>query len=105
MIVLMQGESLLLPATVTGSKSQIENLTVELKRSTRGEVPPESAATVATLAVQDYTADEITNGYLFSLDNTASLSLGIYYVNYSYEIGNRIFKGTPLRVVVKESVV
>lgn len=105
MIVLMQGESLLLPATVTGSKSQIENLTVELKRSTRGEVPLESAATVATLATEDYTADEITNGYLFSLDNTTTLALGIYYVNYSYEVANRIYKGTPLKVVVKESVI
>lgn len=105
MIVLMQGESLLLPATVTGSKSQIQNLTVELKRSTRGEIPAESAPTVATLTVADYTADEITNGYLFSLLNTDSLSLGIYYVNYSYQIGNKIFKGSPLRVVVKESVI
>ncbi len=105
MIVLMQGESLLLPATVTGTKSQIQNLTVELKRSTRGEVPQESAPTVATLSVADYTAEQIDNGYLFSLLDTSSLALGVYYVNYSYQISNKIFKGTPLRVVVKESVI
>lgn len=105
MIVLMQGESLLLPATVTGTKSQIQNLTVELKRSTRGEVPQESAPTVATLSVADYTAEQINNGYLFSLLDTSSLALGVYYVNYSYQISNKIFKGTPLRVVVKESVI
>lgn len=105
MIVIVQGESLLLPATVTGNKAAIENLTVELKKSARGEVPAETAATIATLAVQDFDSEEITDGYLFTIDDTTNLALGIYYVNYSYEIGNRTYKGNPLRVVVKESVV
>ena len=105
MIVIVQGESLLLPATVTGEKAYIENLVVEIKKSTRGEVPAESAPTVATLTVSDYDTDEITDGYLFSLEDTSSLTLGIYYVNYSYQIDNRVHKGNPLRVVVKESVI
>jgi hypothetical protein len=105
MITIVQGESLQIPATVTGTKSSITNLVVKLKKSTRGEIPSESAATAATLTVEDFTNDVITNGYLFSLTNTSSLSLGIYYVNYQYEIVGKKYKGNPMKVLIKESVV
>lgn len=105
MIVLMQGESLQIPATVTGDKQLIESLSAVIKRSNRGEVPPESAAAVATLSYENYNTDEITNGYLFYLTNTNSLTLGTYYVNYEYVIAGRTYKGDPLKVLVKESVV
>ena len=105
MLTIFQGESIQLPATVTGTKSNISNLVVKLKRSTRGEVPPESAATVATLTSEDFTNDVITDGYLFSLVNTSSLSVGTYYVNYEYQILGKKYKGTPMKIIVKESVV
>jgi hypothetical protein len=105
MIVLLQGESLQIPATVTGSKNVISNLSAVIKRSLRGEVPPESAAVVATLSFDDYDSVEITDGYIFYLTDTSALALGIYYVNYEYMIGGRIYKGDPMKVVVKESVV
>lgn len=105
MIILMQGESLQIPATVTGSKTLIQNLTAVIKRSARGEVPPEGATAVATLSYEDYTSDKITDGYLFYLTNTNPLTIGTYYVNYEYTIGGRSYKGEPLKVVVKESVV
>jgi hypothetical protein len=105
MITIVQGESLQIPATVAGTKAAITNLVVKLKKSARGEIPSESAATAATLTVQDFTNDVITNGYLFYLTSTSSLTLGIYYVNYQYEISGKIYKGTPMKVVIKESVV
>lgn len=105
MIVLMQGESLQIPATVSGDKSLIESLSAVIKRSNRGEVPPESAQAVATLSYENYTSGEITNGYLFYLNNTSALTLGTYYVNYEYVIAGRTYKGEPFKVLVKESVV
>lgn len=104
MYVIFQGESLLIPATVTGSKQLISNLTVVIKSSKRGEVPLESDPVVATLYVEDYTSPEVTNGYLFTLANN-TLAPGIYYVNYEYKIGGETFKGVPKRVTVKESVI
>ena len=105
MYVIFQGESLLIPATVTGSKSAITQLAVEIKRSKRGEVPLETDAVVGTLAYEDYTSPEVTDGYLFKLVNTAALTPGIYYVNYEYVIDGMTFKGVPKRVTVKESVI
>lgn len=105
MLTIFQGESLQLPATVTGSKSSISNLIVELKKSLRGEVPAEAATTVATLTVENFTNDVITDGYLFSLVNTSALSVGIYYVNYEYQIVGKKYKGTPMKVIIKESVI
>lgn len=105
MITIREGESLQIPATVTGIKANITNLVVKLKRSVRGEVPVESAATVATLAVADFTNDVITDGYLFTLVDTSALSIGIYYVNYEYQIIGKTYKGEPMKVVVKESVI
>ena len=105
MLTIFQGESIQLPATVTGNKSSISNLVVEIKRSLRGEVPVEAAATVATLTVEDFTNDVITNGYLFSLTNTSALLVGIYYVNYEYQIVGKKYKGTPMKIVIKESVI
>lgn len=105
MFILQQGESLIIPATVTGDKNAITNLVVKIKRSLRGEIPAESAATIATFFAEDYTSPEITNGYLFKLVDTSALTVGTYYVNYEYSIGALSFKGTPYKVVVKESVV
>lgn len=105
MFILQQGESLIIPATVSGDKNAITNLVVKIKRSVRGEIPSESAATTATFLVEDYTSPEITNGYLFKLTDTSALTIGTYYVNYEYNIGGLSFKGTPYKVVVKESVV
>lgn len=105
MIVLLQGESLQIPATVTGTKNAISNLSAVIKRSSRGEVPPESATPVATLSYEDYDSEQITDGYLFYLEDTSALTLGTYYVNYEYTIAGRTYKGDPMKVVVKESVV
>lgn len=105
MYTIMQGASLLIPATVTGSKELIEGLVVQIKKSNRGEVPLESAPVVASLTVENYTSAEVTNGYLFKLVNTSSLAPGIYYVNYEYTIDGMVFKGTPKKVTIKESVV
>ena len=105
MLTIFQGESIQLPATVTGTKSSISNLIVEIKKSIRGEVPAEAATTVATLTVEDFTNDIITNGYLFSLVNTSTLSVGTYYVNYEYQIVGKKYKGTPMKIVIKESVI
>ena len=104
MYVIFQGESLLIPVTVTGSKQLISNLSVVIKSSKRGEIPSEADPVLATLEVDDYTSAEVTNGYLFSLTNT-TLAPGIYYVNYEYRIGTDTFKGVPKRVTVKESVI
>lgn len=105
MYTIFQGESLLIPATVTGSKSLINNLLVEIKSSKRGEVPLESDPTIATLSVENYTSPEVSNGYLFKLVNTSALVPGIYFVNYEYTIDGMKFKGIPKKVVVKESVI
>lgn len=105
MYVIFQGESLLIPATVTGNKAAITNLVVQIKSSKRGEVPLESAAVIATLTFENYTSPEVTNGYLFKLVNTSALAVGIYYVNYEYVIDGMTFKGVPKRVTVKESVI
>lgn len=105
MYTIFQGESLLIPAVVSGDKSLITNLTAVIKQSTRGEIPPESAAVKATMIVENYTSPEVTNGYLFKLANTDALLPGIYYVNYEYKIDNMTFKGVPKKVTIKESVV
>lgn len=105
MLVLMQGESLQIPATVVGGKEFITGLTVVVKRSARGEIPQESAAVVATLDIEDWVSPEATSGYMFTLANTAALTVGIYYANYEYVIDGRSYKGDPLKIVVKESVV
>lgn len=104
MYIIFQGESLLIPATVAGTKSLISAISVQIKASKRGEVPLESAAVVATLTVADYTSAEVTNGYLFSLLNTSALAPGIYYVNFKYTVGANTHKGEPKRITVKESV-
>lgn len=105
MYVIFQGESLLIPATVTGSKSLISGLAVQLKKSKRGEVPLESDPVAATLTFENYTSPEVTDGYLFKLVDTNSLQPGIYYVNYEYVIDGMTFKGVPKRVTIKESVI
>lgn len=104
MIVLIKGESLRVPATVTGDKDLISSINVVIKKSQRGEVPTDDKPVVATLAVTDYNSDEIDDGYMFTLANTSSLAIGIYYVNYSYTIEGLIYKGEPMKVVVKEGV-
>jgi hypothetical protein len=105
MYTIFQGESLLIPAVVVGDKTQITNLTVSIKASVRGEIPLQSAATKATMTVENYTSTEVTNGYLFKLVDSSVLTPGTYYVNYSYTISGMIFKGTPKKIVVKESVI
>lgn len=52
----MQGESLRIPATVFGSKALITGISAEIKKSSRGEVPAESAPVVASLAVSDFSS-------------------------------------------------
>jgi hypothetical protein len=105
MYTILQGESLLIPATVVGDKNAITGIECELKASERGEIPPSSAAVVATLSVEDYTGSGIINGYLFSLINTTALTPGIYYVNYSYLVGTVVAKGNPKKVIVKAGVI
>lgn len=105
MYVIFQGESLLIPATVTGTKSLIQNLQVQIKSSKRGEVPPESDPVKATMTVEDYSSPEVTNGYLFRLTNSSVLTPGIYYVNYEYTIDGMTFKGVPKKITVRESVI
>lgn len=105
MITIVQGESLQVPATVTGDKSVIDLLSAEIKKSNRGEVPLESATTIAELLVTDYTSAEITDGYMFTLADTSDLTVGIYYINYKYTIDGKIYKGAPMRVTVRESVI
>lgn len=104
MIVLIKGESLRIPATVSGTKELIDSIEAVIKRSVRGEVPLDTSPVVATLTVSDYDSEEITDGYLFSLTNTSSLSVGIYYVNYKYIVAGATYKGDPMKVVVKEGV-
>ena len=105
MIVLIEGESLQIPASVTGSKASIQNLTAVIKKSTRGEVPSDNVTAVATLLVEDFNSAEITDGYLFYLTNTSALTPGIYYANFQYQAGGRTYKGEPIKVVVKEGVI
>jgi hypothetical protein len=104
MIVLIKGESLRIPATVTGDKDLITSIQVQIKKSLRGEVPTDDKPIVATLSVEDYNSDEIDDGYIFTLANTSALGLGIYFVNYKYEIEGLVYKGEPMKVVVKEGV-
>lgn len=104
MYTIFQGESILIPAVVTGTKTLITDLTVVIKASARGEVPLESAPVAATLTVENYTSTEVTDGYLFSLTNN-TLAPGIYFVNYEYKISGKTFKGVPKKVTIKESVI
>jgi hypothetical protein len=105
MYVIYQGESLVIPAVVTGTKSLISGLTAVIKGSSRGEVPLEAEPVLGTFTVADYTSPEVTQGYLFTLSNTNSLQPGIYYVNFEYIVGGLTFKGIPKKVTIKESVV
>lgn len=105
MYVIFQGESLLIPAVVTGNKAAITGLVVQMKSSKRGEVPLESAPVAATLTSEDYDSPQVDNGYLFKLVNSSALPVGIYYVNYEYVIDNMTFKGVPKKVTIKESVI
>jgi hypothetical protein len=105
MYVIYQGESLVIPAVVTGNKSLISGVTAVIKASQRGEVPLESAPVLGTFSVSDYTSAEVTQGYLFTLANTNALAPGIYYVNFEYVVSSLTFKGTPKKVTIKESVV
>jgi hypothetical protein len=104
MYVIFEGESILIPATVAGSKQLISNLEVKIKASKRGEVPADTDPTVATMTVEDYTSPEVTNGYLFKLLNSSALTPGIYFVNFKYLVGGVIQKGEPKQLVVKQSV-
>jgi hypothetical protein len=105
MYVIYQGESLVIPAVVTGTKNLISGVTAVLKASQRGEVPLETAAVLKTFTVADYSSAEVAQGYLFTVSNTDSLVPGIYYVNFEYIVGGLTFKGVPKKVTIKESVV
>jgi hypothetical protein len=104
MYVIFEGESILIPATVAGSKELISNLEVKIKSSKRGEVPADTDPTVATMTVEDYTSPEVTNGYLFKLVNSSALTPGIYYVNFKYQVQGNTQKGEPKQIMVKQSV-
>lgn len=105
MYVIYQGESIVIPAVVSGTKSLISGVTAVIKSSKRGEVPLESDPILATFSVADYTSPEVTNGYLFTLANTNSLQPGVYFVNFEYTVASLVQKGTPKKVVIKESVI
>lgn len=105
MYVIYQGESLVIPAVVSGTKSLISGVTAVIKGSKRGEVPVESDPVLATFSVEDYTSPEVTDGYLFRLANTNSLDPGVYFVNFEYTVASLTQKGTPKKVVIKESVI
>jgi hypothetical protein len=104
MYVIFEGESILIPATVTGTKSLISNLQVQIKSSKRGEVPQDTDPVVATMTVEDYNSPEVTNGYLFKLVNSSALTPGLYYVNFRYEVSGNIMKGEPKQITIKASV-
>jgi hypothetical protein len=104
MYVIFEGESILIPATVTGAKELIEDIEVEIKASKRGEVPAESDPVVATMEVEDYDSPEVTNGYLFSLLDSSDLKPGIYFVNFKYTVSGVIQKGEPKQITIKNSV-
>lgn len=105
MYVIYQGESLVIPAVVTGTKTLITSVTAVIKSSKRGEVPNESDPVDATFSVEDYDSPEVTDGYLFTLSNTSALAPGIYFVNFEYVVGGLTFKGIPKKVTIKESVI
>lgn len=105
MYVIYQGESLVIPAVVTGTKSLISGVTVVIKGSKRGEVPTDTDPVLGTFSVADYTSAEVTDGYLFTLSDTSSLDPGIYYINFEYTVSGLSFKGIPQRVTIKESVI
>lgn len=104
MYVIFEGESILIPATVTGTKSLISNVQAQIKASKRGEVPQDTDPVVATMTVEDYTSPEVTNGYLFKLVNSSALTPGLYYVNFKYQVGGNTMKGEPKQITVKPSV-
>jgi hypothetical protein len=104
MYVIFEGESILIPATVTGTKNLISNLQVQIKSSKRGEVPQDTDPVVATMTVEDYNSPEVTNGYLFKLVNSSALTPGLYYVNFRYQVGGNTMKGEPKQITVKASV-
>lgn len=104
MYVIFEGESILIPATVTGTKGLISNLVVQIKSSKRGEVPQDTDPVVATMTVEDYTSAEVTNGYLFKLVNSSALTPGLYFVNFKYVVNGNTMKGEPKQITVKPSV-
>lgn len=105
MYVIFQGESILIPATVTGDKNAIENLVVQLKAANPGGgIPDHTDTVVATFEVADYTSAEVTDGYLFTLENTTTIAAGVYYVNYKYNVGDLLFKGTPKKITIREGL-
>lgn len=104
MYVIYEGESLLIPATVTGDKDLISSLSCVIKAAKKGGgIPADTDTALGTFSVDDYTSSEVTDGYLFTLINTSALTPGIYWVNYRYNIGSQIFKGTPKKVTVLEA--
>lgn len=105
MYVIYQGESLVIPAVVTGTKSLISGVTAVIKGSKRGEVPLEADPVLATFSVENYTSPEVTDGYLFTLANTSALDPGVYYVNFEYTVSGLGFKGIPKKITIKESVI
>lgn len=106
MYTIFQGESLLIPAAVTGTKAAITSITAEIKAAViGGGIPGTSDPVLGTFSVSDYTSPEVTDGYLFSLANTSSLEPGVYYVNYKYVVDSKTFKGVPKKVIIKESVI
>lgn len=105
MYTIIKGASLLIPATVTGTKGTIDTVTAQLKAATAGGgVPDASDPVIATFVVTDYTSAQVADGYLFSLENTSAINPGTYYVNYMYTIGTKTFKGSPLKVIVRDGV-
>lgn len=105
MYVIYQGESLVIPAVVTGTKSLISGVTAVIKGSKRGEVPLESDPVLGTFSVSDYTSPEVTDGYLLTLSDTSSLDPGVYFINFEYTVAGLSFKGVPKKVTIKESVI
>jgi len=105
MYVIYQGESLVIPAVVTGTKSLISGVTAVIKESKRGEVPLESDPVKGTFSVSDYSSPEVAEGYLFTLSNTNTLDPGIYFINFEYTVGGLSFKGVPKKLTIKESVI
>lgn len=105
MYVIYQGESLVIPAVVTGTKSLITGVTAVIKGSKRGEVPLESDPVLGTFSVSDYTSPEVADGYLLTLSDTSDLDPGVYFINFEYTVAGLSFKGIPKKVTIKESVI
>ena len=105
MITLIKGESLRVPATVDGNRASITSIQATMKKSMRGEVPLDTDSVAAAVTVAEFNSAEIPDGYMFTIVDTSALLTGIYDLNYQYTVAGLTYKGDPMKIVIKESVI